>query len=188
MWKQRLLGVIALVVAAFGLAWYWFIASFHLSNNLVPKNTTAIVDEFGKHLQSISQKAAKGEIPSRKIDFSSVGHLEMESELLMLRHWMEVYEISEGSPPKQAIDLQRLVAGASLEAEQKKRIQNLIQDCQILMPNEDSYLLNCDGWRPKTVYDIQEFITRFDLETEKFYIQSDHVFLYGPAPIRNLKH
>lgn len=179
--KNRLTILLAGILAAFGIGYYWFMASFQLPHDIVPKTAKTKLENLGEYLNSLDNKIKKGDIPSRKLDTTSVGNPKMEFKLLTFRHWIEVYGVSFGNLPGQSSDLNRLVEEGSLKAEQKKLIRDLINQCQIFrFTGGDSYLLNCDGWQLQTPQDAQRVTEHFDSETEKFYVSDGHIFLYAP--------
>src|SRR5579859_2911016 len=162
--KNRLTILLAGILAAFGLAYYWFIASFQLPHDIAPKTANTKLDYFREYIDSLDNRIKKGNIPSRKLDTTSVGYPKMESKLLTFRHWIEVYGVSFGNLPGQSSDLNRLVGEGSLKAEQKKLIGDIINQCQIFRFTGDSYLLNCDGWQLQTPQDAQRMTGHFDSE------------------------
>jgi hypothetical protein len=168
---------IALVLAG---TWWWAVTHIDLSGVRIDKTN---VSQVVKQVDTISRAVRDGSIPTRKVDFSSVGQPEKESELLSFRYFLPIYLFAFGSSPADAPDLRRLLSLANLNANQRKLVERDSRDCVFFPFAHDSYLINCDGWHSATADTLESLVARFDTETEKFYVIEGHVFLYAPQPV-----
>ncbi len=94
---------------------------------------------------------------------------------------MQVYEISFGKTLTQSSDLQRMKLS---KPEEQRAVAEVVGECEILESVSDSYLLNCDGWRPSQAQ-LRDTVNQFDTQTVKFYVLDGHVVLYAPPFVRN---
>jgi hypothetical protein len=137
---------------------------------------------IGKQIERLAQSARTGEIPWRRLDFSSVGSPEREAQLLQLRRAIDVYSLSHSQP---AVRIEGM--SSWLRAPQKyayqKRVYEALRECQILNLQVDSYILNCDGWVAPASPQLPELVGTFDRETEKFYLIEGHTILFVPPPV-----
>ena len=124
-------------------------------------------------------KLSRGNILSmRKFDSSSVGSKSTESEELELRRDINIFESSQRRLP---VDFQDLQNGVKLPGSWLGKLNKYAKECRILVLSHESYILNCDGWRPN-IDELNSAVHSFDGETGRFYKVQNHVLLYSPPP------
>jgi hypothetical protein len=169
---------LVLGLVALGLLRWWVLARLDLSHVLSTRD--ARPTETAKVIDSLGQKIHEGELPSIKEDFSTVGSPTKEALLLELRRFMQVFEAGFRRPSKDSAELGRLITEGSLSKQQKSVIRREIRQCQIFTLPENSYLLNCDGWGSTDPENVNRLVQKLDKQSERFYINDGHVFLYSP--------
>jgi hypothetical protein len=172
------LGTLSCFVLVFVLIRWWVVS--HLDFSQVGQVSTISPARLTKDVDSLALDIKDGKTPWRKVDLASVGAPEEEARLLGLRHLVEVFEVGLGRPPNDASELQQIILKASPRFRQRRLLDEDARECGIFTFPQDSYLLNCDGWRPAAPNDLRSLVERFDSETEKFYVVGGHVFLYAP--------
>jgi hypothetical protein len=171
-------GTLSCFVLVFVLIRWWVVS--HLDFSQVGQVSAISPVRLAKEVDSLALDIKEGKTPSRKVDLASVGAPEEEAQLLGLRHLVEVFEVGFRRPPKDASELQQLILQASPMFRQRRLLDEDARECGIFTFPQDSYLLNCDGWRPAEPNDLRSLVERFDSEIEKFYVVEGHVFLYAP--------
>jgi hypothetical protein len=163
-----------------GAARWIFLKAFVLDVQLSPAQSEAAAADLERSLRMIDQQAKAKHYLGRREDLSSVGLKDKEDQLLEFRHWVEVFQLTSGQAPEKSSDLQNLTSIETLSPRQKKEIGRLAQRCFIKQIQGESYLLNCDGWRPQQAGDEDRLVSGLDSDTERFYILNDHLFVYAP--------
>ena len=172
------IGVLLLVIGF--VSWYAQHKLASAYGSSTPK-AEANAHILAKQIESFQEELQHGQIPGIREDFQSVGFPQRETELLRFRHWMQVYEISFGKTLTQSSDLQRMKLS---KPEEQRAVAEVVGECEILESVSDSYLLNCDGWRPSQAQ-LRDTVNQFDTQTVKFYVLDGHVVLYAPPFVRN---
>jgi hypothetical protein len=171
------LGTLTCFVLAFLVIRWWVVS--HLDFSRIGQVSVVSPAAVGEQIKILALDAKNGKQPWNKLDLSSVGVPGEEAKLLGLRHLIQVFEVGFGRPPKDASELQRrILEVAPINFAQRKVLEEDARDCAIITFQQNSYLLNCDGWPRRD--DPKFLVEHFDNETEKFYAVEGHVFLYAP--------
>jgi hypothetical protein len=170
-----LAGIAALLIFLRWLAIRNFPKDMHISELNVVNNRIA------NALASQVQRLADGELPSVKVDMTGVNDAEQKSRLLFLQQEIQTYLLWFQVLPRTASDLQALMRKPSLSARDKSELKALASDCKIIYLSQDSYLLNCDGWRPTPSVSLSDVIASTDQSNGKLFSRSGHVFLFLPS-------
>lgn len=171
---------LACFMVAFVVIRWWVVS--HLDFSYVGQVTEVNARDVAQNVDAVARGVEEGKLPWRKLDLTSVGAQGKEAQLVELRRLLQVFEVGLGRAPKDASDLKHLTSQRSLSFSQRRLVEKDASECEIFTFPQDSYLLNCDGWRaegsiPKN---LEPLIEHFDPETEKFYVVGGHVFLYAP--------
>jgi hypothetical protein len=135
-------------------------------------------------IDTLDQAARAGTLSWRKVDYRSVGLPREEAKLLELRHAIDYFTQSFGQPPVSVEDLSRFLTLPQVSSNQKRLYQELIRSCQVSSLQNESYILNCDGWVLPSPSEIQELVKTFQVDTERFYVlPAGHVILFVPPPV-----
>lgn len=183
-YKLFLIGMLLIPVGALlATRWAW-VKYFNLPKNLITKQQLADIEALGPLLQELGARVKKGDLPTRYVDLGTIGATEKESDLRDFRRFVQLYEVTVGKLPEQASDLVRLNSLGSFRPGVAAQIQSLAKQCSIQTLERDAYLLNCDGWRPSSPDASRTMVRDFDQRTERFYIISQHIFIYAPPSFR----
>src|SRR5260370_23497214 len=172
------LGTLSCLVLAFVVIRWWVVS--HLDFSQVGQVRVISPGSLTQQIDSLALDMKQGKAPWRKVDLASVGAPREEARLLWLRHLVQVFEVGFGRLPKDASELHQLILQVSPSFHQRKLLEEDARECGIFTFPQDSYLLNCDGWRTAEAKNLESLVERFDTETEKFYVVGGHVFLYAP--------
>jgi hypothetical protein len=124
-----------------------------------------------------------GSIPWRISDYSSVGFPKQEAQLIEMRRAVDFFHVKYGRLPEIPDDFLRLTTIPGIPSTNKNAFKEIANDCSILVLGEDSYILNCDGWKPWAPGEARKHAQNYDNRTEKFYTADNHVILFVPASI-----
>lgn len=169
------LGLVSLLIAGVYTYSGWRIETAHFGR------TPNDVQRLGRTIDNLATQGRQGILPSRKVDYTSLGFKVKESDLLWLRRAISIFEASRHRVPERLDELTQL----SYPVGEKDILQRLVMDCQMIVFEQDSYLLNCDHWtKPVIDGDFSALLSSFDTETERFYRVQEHLLLYIP-PTKN---
>ena len=171
----------ATLVCAYLLLNYYVQKAFRLQISL--PEITDKAQAIGREADRAAAAIQKGAIPSRKANFKSVGAPQEELRLLSVLEEFQAFETEYGRAPRDASDFGLLATNTALPAERREAVLRYARECRILTFPGDSYLLNCDGWRPQTSEEIKALLGNFGNDVERFYLVSGHVFLYAPPAV-----
>jgi hypothetical protein len=171
----------ATLVCVYLLLSYYVLRTFRLQFS--PPEITNTSEAIGRELDRIEAAVHDGAIPSGKSHLKSVGAPREELRLLTLREELLIFEFEYGRAPKDESDFAVLATNTALPAQRRAAILRYARECKILTFSGDSYLLNCDGWRPQTAEEIKALLGNFSNAVERFYLVSSHVFLYAPPMV-----
>ena len=125
----------------------------------------------------IGEMGRAGKLPSRRIDYASIGSPENEKRLLELRKAIDLYEFRYGRLPKTTEELAQI---RGVPPETAHAYSRLAGTCQILYLGPVSYLLNCDGWTAPATPELGALVKTFDPYSERFYRVDSHVLMFVP--------
>ncbi len=167
-----------------GIIWYWQ-RHFEITPISVSEENHAKAAQIKHDLDETLAGMKAGEIPWRKIDYSSVGFPGKEAELLELRREVDGFNLKFGRLPISPSELLELLkAVPSARRYREKDFRRFARDCQMVLLGADSYILNCDGWQPGDRTDLERLVATFQPHTERFYLVGKNLVLFVPPFVK----
>ena len=124
-----------------------------------------------------------GLIPWRISNYSTIGFPKQEAQLIEMRRAVDFFQVKYRRLPEIPDDFLRLTTIPGIPSTNKNEFKKIANDCSILVLGEDSYILNCDGWKPWDPDEARNHVQNYDNRTEKFYTVDKHLILFVPVRI-----
>ena len=169
-------------MACAGGAWYWWLMRGigQAVAGITPETVRKFAEPIRQELELVNEKKAW-----LTADTRSVGFPDREEKLLELNDnfgvaWfvgtfrrppVTLYELPELFQPWPELNTREI----------RQLYTEYARDCDIMEFLDDSYVLNCDGWKPENFKSSFEMEKGFETGVERFYRFGDHVLLYVPS-------
>ena len=142
----------------------------------------SLMNDISKSLDDYTQAIHNGSVSWRNLDRSSIGFPDKEARLVKFRSEVDFFFVSFGHHPSQIGELARLTELPDFPADQRKLVQGLRSECEIINLGIDSYILSCDAFSSLSTTEKEDSVKSFDRGTEKFYNVRGRLILYVPPP------
>lgn len=111
------------------------------------------------------------------IDWSTVGFPKRERRLKDVWAHVELFRARYAQLPKDITELKAFLKANAPSASSG----GAEEGCAIVAPTADSYLLNCDGWHPRSSAALESALASFKPGVQRYYLIDRHVILWVPS-------
>ena len=180
--RRPVLSVAVGMLVLFSVAGIWFRLGVRgvgqAAANITPDSGKQFVEVFREELDLLNEK--RGWL---RADTRSVGFPDREQKLEHLSEDVAWFVGTFRRPPVTLYELPELfqpwpgLKSGGMAAQYAE----FARDCAIWPFPDDSFVLNCDQWKPESVKRFFELEKGFEEGIQRFYRLGDHVLLYVPS-------